>query len=321
MIINVNVTLLKQFLGLYCPSKLIIWLTHDVFLISLLFRIFSSLNQFHLLLFMNNNVNVTLLRQCLCFYCLSKLIIRLTHDVCIISLLFRIVSGLNKFHLPLFMNNKVNVTLLRQFLGLYCLSKLIIRLTHDVFLISFLFRIVCNENQFHLLLFMINKVNVTLLRQFLCFYCLSKLIIWLTHDVFLISLLFRIVFSQNQFHLPLFMIIKVNFTLLKQFLGLYCPSKLIIWLIHNVFLISLLFRIVSGLKKFHLPLFMNNKVNVTLLKQFLGLYCPSKLIIWLTHNVFLISLLFRIVSIQNQFYLPLFMINKVNVTLLRQFHD
>ena len=219
------------------------------------------------------------------------------------------------------MINKVNVTLLRQFLGLYCLSKLIIRLTHDVFLISFLFRIVCNENQFHLPLFMINKVNVTLLRQFLCFYCLSKLIIWLTHDVFLISLLFRIFSSLNQFHLPLFMINKVNVTLLRQFLGLYCPSKLIIWLTHDVFLISLLFRIVSSLNQFHLPLFMINKVNVTLLRQFLGLYCSSKLIIWLTHDVFLISLLFRIVSIQNQFHLPLFMINKVNVTLLRQFHD
>ena len=85
-------------------------------------------------------------------------------------------SSLNQFHLSLLMINKVNVTLLRQFLGLYCLSKLIIRLTHDVFLILFLFRFVCNENQFHLRLFMINKVNATLLRQFLCFYCLSKLL-------------------------------------------------------------------------------------------------------------------------------------------------
>ena len=270
---------------------------------------------------MINNVNVTLLRQFLCFYCLSKLIIRLSHDDCIISLLFRIVSGLNKFHLLLFKIIKVNVTLLKQFLGLYCLSKLIIRLTHDVFLISFLFRIVCNENQFHLPLFMINNVNVTLLRQFLCFYCLSKLIIRLTHDVFLISLLFRIVSSQNQFHLPLFMINKVNVTLLRQFLGLYCPSKLIIWLTHNVFLISLLFRIFSSLNQYHLPLYMINNVNVTLLRQFLGLYCSSKLIIRLAHDVFLISLLFRIVSIQNQFHLPLFMINKVNVTLLRQFLD
>ena len=58
------------------------------------------------------------------------------------------------------MINKVNVTLLRQLLGLYCLSKLIIGLTHDVFLISLLIRIVSSLNQFHLPLFMFNKVNV-----------------------------------------------------------------------------------------------------------------------------------------------------------------
>ena len=137
---------------------------------------------------------------------------------------------------------------------------------------------------------MINKEKVTLLRQFLCFYCLSKLIIRLAHDVFLISLLFIIVSSQNQFHLHLFMINKLNGTLLKQFLGLYCLSKLIIRLTHDVFLISLLFRIFSSLNQFHLPLFMNIKVNVTLLRQFLGLYCSSKLIIRLTHDVCIISL-------------------------------
>ena len=159
----------------------------------------------------------------------------LTHDVCIIILLFRIVSSQNQFHLHLFMIIQVNVTLLRHFLGLYCLSKYIMRLTHDVFLISLLFRIVSSQNQFHLPLFMINKVNVTLLRQFLCLYCLYKHIIRLTHDVFLISLLFRIVSSQNLFHLPLFMINMVNVTLLRQFLGLYCTCKLIIWLTHDVF--------------------------------------------------------------------------------------
>ena len=189
MINKVNVTLLRQFLGLYCLSKLTIKLTHDVFLMSLSFRIFSSLNQFQSPLFMINKVNFTLLRQFLGLYCPSKLIIRLTHNVCIILLLFKIVSSLNQFHLPLFMINKVNVTLLRQFLGLYCLFKLIIRLTDDVFLISLLFTNVSSQNQFHLLLFMINKVNVTLLRQFLCLYCLSKLILSLTHDVFLILLL------------------------------------------------------------------------------------------------------------------------------------
>ena len=222
---------------MHCPSKLIIWLTHNVFLISLLFRIFSSLNQYHLILFNINNVNVTLLRQFLGLYCSSNIIIMLTHDVCIISLLFRIVSFQNQFHLPLFMNNKVNVTLLRQFLGFYCKSKIIIRLTHDVCIISLLFRIVSGLNKFHLPLFMINKVNVTLLRPFLVLYCLSKLIIWLSFDVFSISLLFRIVSSQNLFHLPLFMINKVNVTLLRQFLGLYCLSKLIIRLTHDVFLI------------------------------------------------------------------------------------
>ena len=319
MIIKVNVTLLRQFLRLYCPSKRIIWLTHDVFLISLLFRIVSSQNQFHLPMFMINKVNVTLLRQFLRLYYLSKLIIWLSYDVFLISLLFRIVSSQNQFHLPLFMIIKVNVTLLRQFLGLYRPSKLIIRLTHVVCLISLLFMFFSSLNQYHLRLFMINKVNVTLLRQFLGSYCLSKLIIRLTYHVFLISFLFRIVCTKNQFHLPLFMINKVNVTLLRQFLGLYCSSKLIIRLTHNVFIISLLLRIVSGLNKFHLPLFMNNNVNDTLLRQFLGLYCLSKYIMRLTHDVFLISLLFRIVSSQNQFHLPLFMINKVNVTLLRQF--
>ena len=184
MINKVNVTLLRQFLRLSCLSKLIIWLSYDVFLISLLFRFFSSQNQFHLPLFMIIKVNVTLLKQFLGLYCPSKLIIRLTHVVCLISLLFMLFSSLNQYHLRLFMINNVNVTLLRQFLGLYCLSKLIIRLTHDVFLIEFLFRIVCTVNQFHLPLFMINKINVTLLRQFLGLYCLSKLIIRLTNDVF-----------------------------------------------------------------------------------------------------------------------------------------
>ena len=318
MINKVNVTLLRQILGLYCLSKLIIWLSYDVFSISLLFWIVSSQNQFYFPLFMMNKVNITLLKQFLGLYCLSKLIIRLTHDVFLISLLFRIVSSQNQFNLPLFMITK-NVTLLRQFICFFCLSKLIIRLTHDVFLISLLLRIVSSQNQFHLPLFMMNKVNVTLLRQFLGLYCLSKLIIRLTHDVFLISLLFRIVSIQNQFHFPLFMMNKVNVTLLRQFLGLYCLSKLIIRLTHHVFLISFLFRIDCTENQFHLPLFMINKVNVTLLRQFICFYCLSKLIIRLTHDVFLISLLFRIVSSQNQFNLPLFLINKVNVTLLRQF--
>ena len=172
---------------------------------------------------------------------------------------------MNHIDLPLFMSDEVNVTLLGQFHGLYCPSKLIIRLTHNVFLISLLFSIVSRQNQFHLPLFMINKVNVTLLRLFLGLYCLFKLIIRFTHDVFLISLLFMIFSTLNRFHFLLFMIKMVNVTLLRQFLGLYCVSKLIIRLTHDVFLISLLFRIVSSQNQFHLPLLIINKVNVTLL--------------------------------------------------------
>ena len=193
----------------------------------------------------------------------------------------------------------VNVTLLRPFLGLYCPSKLIIRLTLDVCFILVLFRVVFSLNPFHLRLFMIYKVNVTLLRQFLVLYCPSKPNIILTNDVCFISVLFGIVSSQNQFHFPLFMINMVNVTLLRPFLGLYCPSKLIIWLTLDVCFISVLFRVVFSLNPFHLPLFMIYNGNVTLLRQFLGLYCLSKLIIRLTHDVFLISLLFRIVCNEN----------------------
>ena len=61
---------------------------------------------------------------------------------------------------------------------------------------------------------------------------------------------------------------------------------------------------------------MINKVNNALLTQLLGLVCQSMLIIRLTYDVFLISLLLTIVSSLNQFHLPLFMINKVNLTIL-----
>ena len=279
MINKANVALLRQFLGLYYLSKLIIRLTNDVFLIVLLFLFVYSLNHIHLPLFMIKKVKLTILRQFLGLYCVSKLIIRLTHDVFSISLLFRIVFSLNQFHVPLFMINKVNVQLLRQFLGLYCLCKRIIMLTHNVFLISLLYRIVSSLNQFHVPLFMINKVKLTISRQFLGLYYVSKLNIRLTHDVFSTSLLFRIVSSLNQFHVPLFLINKANVALLRQFLDLYCLSRLIIRLSHDLFLISLLFRIVSSLNQFHVPLVLIKKVNVTILRHILGLYCLSKLII------------------------------------------
>ena len=238
----------------------------------------------------------------------------LNHNGFFMSIIFRIVSSLNHFQLPLFMISKVNETILRQFLVFYCLSKLRIWLNHDGFFMSILFRIVSSLNHFQLPLFMISKVNETILRQFLGFYCLSKLRIWLNHDGFFMSILFRIVSSLNHFKLPLFMISKVNDTILRQFLGFYCLSKLRIWLNHDGFFMSILFRIVSSLNHFQLPLFMISKVNDTFLRQFLCLYSLLILRIWLNHDAFFMSILFRIVSSLNHFQLPLFMISKVNDT-------
>ena len=124
---------------------------------------------------------------------------------------------------------------------------------------------------------MLSNVNLSFLTMFLTLYCVSKLIIWLNHDAFLISLLFMIVSSLKHFQLPLFMLRKVNDIFLTKFLTLHCLSKLIIWLNHDAFLISLLFRIVSSLNHFQLPQFMLSKVNVSFLTLFLTLYCVSKL--------------------------------------------
>ena len=183
------------------------------------------------------------------------------------SILFRIVSSLNHFQLPLFMLSNVNNTQLRKFLGFYCLSKLRIWLNHDAFFMSILFRIVSSLNHFQLPLFMLSNVNNTQLRKFLGFYCLSKLRICLNHDAFFISILFRIVSSLNHFQLHLFMLSKVNeYAILRKFLGFYCLSKLRIWLNHDAFFISILFRIVSSLNHFQLHLFMLSKVNETILR-------------------------------------------------------
>ena len=316
---KVNETILRQFLGLYCLSKLRIWLNHDGFFMSILFRIVSSLKHFQVPLFMISKVNETILRQFLGLYSLLMLRIWLNHDAFFMSTLFRIVSCLNHFQLPLFMLSKVNETFLRQFLGLYSLLMLRIWLNHDAFFMSILFRIVSSLNHFQLPLFMLSKVNETMLSQFLGFYYLSKLRIWLNHDAFFMSILFRIVSSLNHFQLPLFMLSKVNETMLRYFLGLYSILMLRIWLNHDAFFMSILFRIVSSLKHFQVPLFMISKVNETILRQFLGLYSLLMLRIWLNHDAFFMSILFRIVSCLNHFQLPLFMLSKVNETMLRQF--
>ena len=50
-----------------------------------------------------------------------------------------------------------------------------------------------------------------------------QVIIWLNHDVFLISLLFRIVSCLNHIDLPLFMLINVNVIII-----IYTVSRLLV---------------------------------------------------------------------------------------------
>ena len=102
-----------------------------------------------------------------------------------VSLLFRIVSRLNHFQLHLFMFSNVNVTLFRQFFRLVLSTQASILVQSRCVFISLLFRIASSKHHFQLHLFMFSKVNVTLLRQFLDFYCPSKLGLWLNHNAFL----------------------------------------------------------------------------------------------------------------------------------------
>ena len=67
--------LLWPFIGFDCLTKLIICLNHEVTFISLLFRIFYSLNHILLPLFMLIKVNIALLGPFIGFHCLTKLII------------------------------------------------------------------------------------------------------------------------------------------------------------------------------------------------------------------------------------------------------
>ena len=62
MLSKVNVTFLRWFLGLYSLSKLRILLNQVAFFMSILFRIFSSLNHFQLPLFMLSMISVIFLR-------------------------------------------------------------------------------------------------------------------------------------------------------------------------------------------------------------------------------------------------------------------
>ena len=130
-----------------------------------------------------------------------------------VSLLFRIVSRLNHFQLHVCMFSKVHVTLLRQFLGFFCPSKLGLLLNHDAFLYdyylgSFLdwitFSYICSCSVIKR--YIIKTVSRLLLS-------IQARIMVKSRCVF-VSLLFRIVSRLNHFQLHLFLFSKVNVTLL-----------------------------------------------------------------------------------------------------------
>ena len=91
MLITLSIALLTWFLCNHCLTMLIICFNHKVMFISLLFRIFHSLNHIQLPLFMLSKVNIAIIRPFLCFHCLIKLIVCLNDEVIFISLLFRIL--------------------------------------------------------------------------------------------------------------------------------------------------------------------------------------------------------------------------------------
>ena len=112
-------------------------------------------------------------------------------------------------------------------------------------------------NHIQLSLFMLREVNIGISRPFLCFRCLTKLIIRLNHEAIFIS---RILHCLTHIQLPLFMLRKVNFAILRPFLFFHCLTKLIIRLNDEVILISLLFRFLYSLNVMKNPKYEDSLV-------------------------------------------------------------
>ena len=105
------------------------------------------------------------------------------------------------------MLSKMDIAILRPLLFFHCQTKLIIRLNDEVLFISLLFRFLNSLNHIQLPLLMLCKVNIAILRPFLCFHFVTKLIIRLNYETIFIS---KILHCLNQILLPLFMLIKEN---------------------------------------------------------------------------------------------------------------
>ena len=149
--------------------------------------------------------------------------------------------------------------------------------------VSILFMIVSRLNHFQLHLFMFSKVNVTLLWQFLGFYCPYKLGLLLNHFSFLYHYYLGLFLDWITFSY----ICSCSVRLMLHYYRLLLSIQARIMVQSRCVFVSLLFRIVSWLNHFQLHLFMFSRVNVTLLRQFLDFFFPSKLGLWLNHDAFL----------------------------------
>ena len=152
--------------------------------------------------------------------------------------------------------------------------------------VSLLFRIASNMNHFQLHLFMFSNVNVTLLRQFLGFYCPYKLGLWLNQDAFLYHCYLGSFLDWITFSYICSCSVSKRY-IIKTVSRLLLSIQARIMVKSRCVFVSLLFRIVSRLNHFQLHLFMFSKVNVTLLRQILGFVCPYKLGLWLNQDAFL----------------------------------
>ena len=196
-------------------------------------------------------VNIAIIRPFLCFHFVTIFI-------------SKILQCLNQILLPLFILSKVNIDIKRPFLCFHCLTKRIICLNDEAIFVSLLFRFLHSLNHIQLPLLMLSKVDIAILRPFLCFHFVTKLIIRLNDEVLFISLLFRFLNSLNHIQLRLLMLCKVNIAILLPFLCFHFVTKLIIRLNDEVLFISLLFRFLNSLNHIQLPLFMLSKVNIAI---------------------------------------------------------
>ena len=84
--------------------------------------------------------------------------------------------------------------------------------------ISILFRILDRLNHIQLPLFMLITLIIALLRLFVCFHCLTMLIMCINAYVIFMSILFGILQSLKHILLTLFMLITLSIALLTWFL-------------------------------------------------------------------------------------------------------